>query len=1306
MIEKTQEGIDSSNRGLSESQRKAIHDLALAARKLLTQEAREQLEGVYGVHGDGTFEEPKALPALTDPEKRATYDQLRGFMEDEYSAGMSEDEAVDKLVKEVAFTHLNRLVAFKMMEVRKLIRETVSRGPDSNGFKFYLAEHQDEEKLWRAGNEDIAYRNFLLWQAAQISEEVRMLFDPEDLVSRLFPRPQALDALLDMLNALELADIWRAEETIGWIYQYFNEQEKGDVFDRLYKQKKKFRPQDIPAATQLFTPNWIVRFLVQNALGRLWVQMHPDTWLDGTPLLDYLVPLKGEVSSEPLRLVKEITLLDPACGGMHFGLVAFDLFAAMYQEELERAGEPGWPKTPSVSDPAEISAAIIQHNLFGIDIDLRAVQLSALALYLKAKALSPQAHITDSNLACADVLPLDGDRLGTFLGEARFTRPIYERLIRALWDRLQDVSQLGSLLRLERDIGDLISEERARYEKAPLFAGVSGEFEREAAEEEFWDVISAQIVQGLDEFARQQAHAGADQSFFVGEATKGLRLLDLMLRRYDVVVANPPYSNRGNLNDALVTYLDDEYSDAKSDLYAAFIQRCSEFLTKGGRLGMITQQSFMFLPSFAKLRSNLRDVFAIETIAHTGPRAFAEISGEKVNTTIFALRGELDTPIRENNVGTYFRLVNAPEGDGKRRAFEQALGDGSHVYQIAQRRFDAIHTAPWVYALSDEFLRLFEQGPKLSDLGRVELGISSVDMERFYRYVWEIDLNDRWYFLEKGGAYVKWYGIHEWAVNWEQDGEEFKEEIIHRYPYLNGNYGLKVRNEEWLKRPGLTYSRKGGKRFSARILMGGNIIEDNGPGIFFDDIPELAGLAVLNSSVVNFVLNLTSAGIDYQKGELERLPFPRAAITDTLARCAIDCCYLTKKRETYAETVTDFVAPMPWATAQDELVASYDHLTMAERLINEEVFRIYSISDEDRVAIEVELGGVSQGEDDGEDGATLTGKKEEEEPVVLITREELAVRWISYAVGIVMGRFQPGDPDGPGSAVYRRDDFGVGSLPVPDENQLDQLVGPPERFAYVDGKGARHVFAAGTEQALRDLATPDGISVLDEERARDLPKLVDHALALMLGREEAQKVLDAGAGGDLRRFLQKSFFTQHHIKQYRKRPVYWPIQSRDLSYGFVIFHEKVGQDTFYILQRDYLDIKRKQVALQLEETRARLEGAQGRERKKIEAERVEQHELADELEQFAKDLEDITQGGYQPASDWIDDGVILRMAPLWKVIPVWQKEPRKYWDRLSSGDYDWSHIAMHYWPERAREKCRANKSYAIAHGLEGLCEGQ
>lgn len=423
--------MDNATRGL-------LHDLVLKARPLLMGEARDLLEGVYGLGAEGRFAPAYALPAIGSLEEvRETRVHLEAYLADEVAAGMKASEAVTKLVKEVAFTHLNRLVAFKMMESRtvesrRLMRGTLDRYQESNAFKFYLAGRPDDQALYDAGSlpqnalgegpRDTAYRRFLLHQCTQMAEQIRVLFDPDTLPSRLFPRPLALSTLLGLLNDPTLKQAWQEDETIGWVYQYFNEVEKAEVFARLNKGKK-VRAEEIPAATQLFTPHWVVRTLVQNTLGRLWLSMHPDSRLHEE--LDHLVPLAQEVPSEPPRPVREITLLDPACGTMHFGLVAFDLLAVMYREEIERAGEHGWPAIPSVSNPAEIAAAIVQHNLFGIDIDLRAVQLSALTLLLKAWSLNPEARLTDHNLACADVLLLNGSRLSAFLSASRRLRDHY-----------------------------------------------------------------------------------------------------------------------------------------------------------------------------------------------------------------------------------------------------------------------------------------------------------------------------------------------------------------------------------------------------------------------------------------------------------------------------------------------------------------------------------------------------------------------------------------------------------------------------------------------------------------------------------------------------------------------------------------------------------------------------------------------------------------------------------------------------------------------------------------------------------------
>lgn len=1299
---------------LTDRQRRLIYDLALGARELLTREARELLEGTYGLYPNGWMDPLEKLPQVkSDPEAEETYHRLKRFIDDEVSAGLAREEAVEKLVKEVAYTHLNRLAAFKMMEARKLIRGTLDRGPDSNAFKFYLAspEHADDFNLYQRGEIDSAYRHFLLWQSGQVAQEIRVLFDPDNLVSRLFPRPRALKDLLAMLNKEALADAWLADETVGWIYQYFNEPELQAAFAKVGGGEK-FEADDIPSATQLFTPHWIVRYLVQNTLGRLWVQMHPDTRLIGTELLDYLVPLEGEVPAESLRPVREITLLDPACGGMHFGLVAFDLFHAMYAEELERAGEPGWLEIGSVDDEAEIPAAIIKHNLFGIDIDLRAVQLAALALFLKAKSYNKNARITDNNLTVAGVLPLNDARLGAFLRDAHFTRPVYERLLRALWTRLHDARQLGSLLRLETDLAELVETERRRYRQAPLFAGVPGEFEAAATDEAFWEVVGSQIVRSLHEFAREQANEGHDQSFFVGEAVKGLRLLDLMLQEYDVVVTNPPYMSRRKMNTELAKLVSDAYPEGKNDLFAAFIQRCLEFTGDNGYVGMLTMHSFMFISSYESLRTEIRRQAAISSMAHCGPALFDVGNPGTLQTTAFVLRREASSTQRENELGVYYRLVHAPDGEGKRLAFEQALRDGSKTYRVAQERFDTIPGKPWVYWLADSIFDAFLTETPLGLRVTGKHGLSTCDTFRYTRYWWEprhntvqYDIHDvaetevrgTWFPFMKGGTFKKWFGNQEFVVNWRRNGIEIRADVRQKFPYLGNNLELVLSSDEYYFREGVTWTKVSSKGLSTRYMPPGFIIADAGMAFYPTDNNLFQYLALTNSTFARYVISSISPTINFTIGDILALPIPSGGLSERLGRLAEMATQISLANELASMTTPHFVALPRWGVGQRSHTDLRRNIDRVEAEIDREVYRLFDLTDAQIRLVEAE-----------EQLLSPLGDGDMSSPF----QTELAAFWISYALGAILNCFRPGSPGALGSAVYRRSDFAVGSLPAPSEEEFDELIGPAEQFAYVDDEGGRHVFPRAVEQALRDLALPDGIAVFDEGHPRDLPALVDQALRLMLGDEAALQVIQEATGNTtrkpldaLRAFLERDFFTKWHFRWYRKRPVYWPLQSAKRSYGFVLFHEKIDGQTFYKLQREYLDHKLNSLRLHVEDLRGQAAGLTGAPLKKVEREIDQTSQLLEEIGDFARTVERIVQEGYQPRPNWIDDGVILRMAPLWELLPIWKAEPRKYWERLQKGDFDWSHIAMAYWPERVRAACKTNKSFAIAHGHPGWYEG-
>lgn len=1295
--------------------RTRLHDLTLEARRLLTSETRDLLEGVYGLHKDGSLEPIAGLPAIQSlDEVRETRAGLERLLINEQAAGLEATEAVERLVREAAFTWLNRLAALKMLEARHLMRPCISRGTDSNGFKLWLTElgHEAELRRYEAGAapldtlgegpRDTAYRHYLLSLCTEMAGQIRVLFDPDTLPGRLFPRPRALRVLLDKVNDDKLADVWAEDETIGWIYQFFNEEEKDAVFGRL-NSGQKIRTSEIPAATQLFTPRWIVQALVENSLGRLWLQMHPDSRL--REQLASLVPVQ-DVPRVPLRLAQEITLLDPACGTMHFGLVAFDLLAEIYREELERAGSPGWPRQASVADALEIPAAILEHNLFGIDIDLRAVQLSALTLYLKAKRLNPQAVIRQSNLACADVLLLDGKRLDAFIKEMRFSRPIFERIIRAVWARLRDASQMGSLLRLEQDIRGLVEAERERYRlegqgRLP-FPELRGLFEEEADEEEYWNILEAQILQAFDEFARQQAQHGVDETYFVGEATKGMRLLDFMMRRYDVITTNPPYMTSRNMPPVMNEYLKRNFPTSKSDLYAAFIDRCTELLAPSGRLAMITQQSFMFISSYEGLRVQLADKTAIETMLHVGLHIFAELNSKVVNTAAFILRRETDTTRRANASGVYFRLVRELDAEAKRRGFERAVanlraGDVSPaVYRYRQSDFAAISGAPWVYWITSDLRRLFQTLPKLEEISAVCIGMRTGGNPRFLRYWWEVGVqriglscvnaqaaqgtNKRWIPYMKGGDFCRWWGDQEYVVEWYQNGAVIKENTKHNYPQLGENLGWKISNEEYYFRRGVTWTDLTSARFSARLSPGGFIFDVAGSSAFPTDIPLV--LAVMNSTLAQYILKLINPTLHVQVGDLKRLPMP-TAVSETLHTLVERAVALARADSSEDETTYEFVAPSVWLGGVEDVAERARSLTDVERAIDEEIYHLYGISAEDRQAVEAELAEPSLNEAgdeadaapvDDEAGPGANG----DEPIAPasapgaggLSHQALAARWVSYAVGIVLGRFRPGESG----------TLGCGPTRLQDSLEISQ--------------------------ALRALAVPDGLAVLDPGHSEDLVARVERALELLVGEGQVESLLAAATGGrPLGEWLPRDYFKQH-LRQYRKRPIYWLLQSPKKRYSFLLFHERITRDTLYLLQGNrYLGGRINHVR---SEAQARREAKDalppGVERRRVERElEALEGELAD-LEAFAKTLAAITlqpntRGAVVGWAPEPDDGVLINLAPLHALLPAWSTEAKQYWQALERGDYDWSHTAMRYWPDRVLTKCQTNTSFALAHGV-------
>lgn len=737
-----------------------------------------------------------------------------------------------------------------------------------------------------------------------------------------------------------------------------------------------------------------------------------------------------------------------------------------------------------------------------------------------------------------------------------------------------------------------------------------------------------------------------------------------MLRRYDIVATNPPYMSSGNVNDTLARFLAQDYPDSKGDLYAAFLERCAEFLQDHGRLGMITQQTFMFISSYEKMRGHLLNHYALETMCHVGPRAFDAISGEKVNTTLFILRREPDSKRRDATIGTYFRLVKETDGNSKRERFETALarlkaiGDDSIIYRYCQSDFAAIPGSPWVYLLPPAIKNLFRKCKTLGSLEPVKEGINTGDNDRFVRFWWEIEPllgfkeNDRYVPFCKGGPKRKYY-------------DQIDECILNDLVQMRLLPGSAMRNIEYSFKDAIAFISNASTSFRARYIPPiSRFCSTGGRAVFPQRIPLFKLLGILNSNFFDYLLRLINPTLSFKVGDLVRLPMILNEKDKEIEILSKEAKINQNKTIQEIEASFEFIQPPDWRKGVQDVKERHLMLSEVELEINKAVYDLFSIGDEDRAIIEAEMtiaAFIDEGNNDGEEEC----RTEEGEAALEgapLTREELARKWISYAVGIVLGRFAPG----------------------------------------VEGGLGRGNFSPEVAAQLRNLATLDGILVMDEGHPDDLTARLLKALTLTVGEDEVALLVQAATGKSgpaeelLRQYLERQFF-KLHIQQYRKRPVYWLLQSPRKKYGLWLFHEKLTTDTLLRLRAHYVEPKINLLQSHINDLQTKRDQAEGREKRQLQKEIEVLQDLLDDVRQFAQRFKFISEErGYAPH---LDDGVLLNMAPLWELISSWQAEPKKAWQALEKGDYDWAYQAMDHWPARVRGKCQTNKSYAIAHGL-------
>lgn len=603
--------------------RRAVQDV----REELTKDLEQRLEGDFGVDRSGRFSAASDLPLLARDSRAADTRRLIERLLTPLPVGSAPKqqerfaEEFDQLVRAVAFTHLNRFVAFKLMEheSRRLVRESVGPQRESRGVARYRAAHPEEERAWREGRRAEVYERFLLDRTGELDRQIGALFDPDDLASRLFPTPRTLEKVLDILNQPTLAAAWADEETLGWVYQYYTPK---DLRDSARKKHRSGPPDSYHLAflNQFYTPHYVVRFLVDNTLGRLWLGMLPYSRLRQHCRLLALDPSETPLP-RPMIDPRSLKVLDPACGSGHFLLYAFELLEIVYREAWND------PKIgPSLHEDfgtfdafeAEVPRLIVEHNLHGIDIDARAAQIATLALFLKAKSRNPKVVIERSNVVWAAPLPGDRDLFEEFKrGALSVQQGAIARILDALWEHLQLAGEAGSLLKAEDQLGKLVSRERKLWaEQQGGEAGKNLELFPDAAlpqqrrldfsdvtDETFFDQAADRIERLLADFAiKAEGAEGAYRRLFAKNSAQGIQFVELLRHEYHVVLMNPPF---GASAKGAKAYIDKTYPRTKNDLYAAFVERFVHRLVPGGFLGAITSRTGFFLTSYQAWREEV-----------------------------------------------------------------------------------------------------------------------------------------------------------------------------------------------------------------------------------------------------------------------------------------------------------------------------------------------------------------------------------------------------------------------------------------------------------------------------------------------------------------------------------------------------------------------------------------------------------------------------------------------------------------------------------------------------------------------------
>jgi hypothetical protein len=866
-------------------------------------------------------------------------------------------EAFEKLIEEFTFTLFNRLAALKVMEAHTLHPEIITRR-SQHGDRSFAHKHWLEENADGRNEEMEGLIRFMNHSLQSLSSEIPLfnIHHPYHLL----PTAIELNGIMHAFNQVEddtqvEPNIWQSDDVLGWLYESYNNYKK--AAHKESGDKTEFNKVSIQS--QVYTPRWVVKFLVDNSLGKLYLEMYPDSPIKNK----YKIANAPKVKSRDIKPLTEIRMIDPATGGGNFLLYGFDLFYDLYLDQIENYSAD--------YDEKKIAELIIAHNLHGVDLDDRAIQLAQLGLYIKAKRKKRTAKIEHFNIVSSDFyLPDYKDVKHLFEAEEPLS-PELEKIVTDLWEDLQQAYKFGALIRLEEKFSLRLHGLVQQFDstQTQLFSEATL-----ANYETFRDNFFSNLQKAVTINATKQG-----QTFLNTKTQDAITFLHLLTQKYDVAVANPPYTDSADFGPELKKFIDANYKQPfkfNSNLYATFIKRCYELIDDQGKMALIHPLTFMYIKTFEDVRKFIIDKTHISIFVNYGlSNLFGAVMVDPAFYVLEKIKSE--SPSLFISLDQYTRT---PNEKFKKEFCLEALDDiianrpNKHNISLPQEKLKIIESWPFIYWISDGFREKFK-GKVIEDYFFICNGISSGgNNERFYRYLWEVDKDDisydyktdkkKWVRINKGGGFNKWFGNLWLLFEWAENGKQLKD-LKKSIPSIRHGY------EEFYFEEGLAFTGASSKGLSVRFQPKNCIFERAGKSIFRKD--EKANyyytLALLNSFLCGYIIDALNPTVSFQSGDIERIPiiFPPKLIEDNISSLTIENIEIKQALCSYSLIELNFsLNPLVGYTdpsLKDRILkhlyfenAQLTRILLNEAVINQLISNVYELSEEDKLQVEAKMG--------------------------------------------------------------------------------------------------------------------------------------------------------------------------------------------------------------------------------------------------------------------------------------------------------------------------------------------------------------